>query len=109
MQVGRVIIRLTVWAQKTNSGVKNDHVSYRNIRNKRLKFPDSLEIDLDFSEVLTVSCGVLISKFEKQITDKFMEDDGNINCEKLFSGKPTYRLLLGSGCSKSLLVVCWFK
>lgn len=60
---------------------------------KDLNLPDCLEIYLDLSEILIVSCGILIGKFEKQIENKLTQD-GNTKCEKRFSGKPIYRSLL---------------
>lgn len=55
------------------------------------------QIYLDFNEILTVPCGILISKFEKQIENKLMQD-GNTKCETLFSGRPIYRSLLEEKC-----------
>lgn len=59
--------------------------------------PDCLDIYFDFSEILTVSRGILIRKFEKQIENKLLQD-GSTKCEKLFSGKSIYRLLLEEKC-----------
>lgn len=54
-------------------------------------------IYLDLSEILTLSCGILISEFRKQIENKLMQD-GNAKCEKLVSGRPIYRSLLEGKC-----------
>lgn len=50
------------------------------LERKYLNLPDCLEMYLDLSEILLVSRGILISKFEKQIENKLMQD-GNTTCE----------------------------
>lgn len=73
-----------------------------------LNLPDCFEIYLGFSEILTVSRVILISKFEKQIENKLMQD-GNTKCEKLFSARPIYRSLLEEKCKGyDILKVCYW-